>query len=414
MVHPTGAQEGLGARDDAERDEVAAWAAGLGAMHARIAGRFARLEPQQRALAYLKGLLSPIERKNGWQLAEHAGDDTPDGMQRLLATYQWDADLVRDDLRTYVLEYLPDLQAVLVFDETGFLKKGTKSVGVQRQYSGTAGRVENCQIGVFLAYASPQGRTFIDRELYLPRSWTEDGERRRGAGVPDEVTFATKPQLAQRMFIRALAAGVRVPWLTADEVYGSDPELRRLLEDRRQPYVLAVRSNERVWISTGARLRRVTAAQIAARVRRRDWQRLSAGAGTKGPRLYDWAVTPLAGPVDLDWGRWLLVRRSLSAPTELAYYVVCGPVGTPVADMVRVAGSRWAIEESLETAKGEVGLDHYEVRRWTGWYRHITLALLAHAYLTVTRTRAVAGAQGKGGPCAQPRVLTPPCCHRRN
>jgi len=215
--------------------DVVAWAAGLAAMHAQIAARFARPEPRQRALAYLKGLLSPVERKNGWQLAEQAGDPTPDGMQRLLATYQWEADLVRDVLRTYVWAHLADPQGGLVFDETGCLKKGTKSVGVQRQESGTAGRIENCQIGVFLAYASPHGRTFIDRELYLPQSWAQDRDRGREAGVPDAVTCATKPQLAQRMFTRALAAGVRVPWVTADEVYGSDPELRRLVADYRQP-----------------------------------------------------------------------------------------------------------------------------------------------------------------------------------
>lgn len=397
MVQPTGVEEGLGALDDTELDEVAAWASGLDAMYARLAGRFGRTESQQRALAYLKGLLSPVERKNGWQLAEQAGDPTPDGMQRLLATYQWDADLVRDDLRPYVLEHLADSQAVLVLDETGFLKKGTKSVGVQRQYTGTAGRIENCQIGVFLAYASPQGRTFIDRELYLPQSWAEDWGRRREAGVPDEVTFATKPQLAQRMLARVLAAGIRAPWVTADEVYGSDQALRRWLEEQRQPFVLAVRANERVWLSTGARLRQVTAAQVAAMIRRGDWQRLSAGEGAKGPRLYDWALQPLVGPIDSGWGRWLLVRRRLGKPTELAYYVVFAPVLTPLAEMVRVAGSRWAIEEGLETAKGEVGLDHYEVRRWTGWYRHITLALLAHAYLTVTRAHAAAAVRAKRG-----------------
>lgn len=397
MVQPTGVEEGLRALDDTELDEVAAWAAGLDAMYARLAGRFGRPESQQRALAYLKGLLSPVERKNGWQLAEHAGEPTPDGMQRLLATYQWDADLVRDDLRPYVLEHLADSQAVLVLDETGFLKKGTKSVGVQRQYTGTAGRIENCQIGVFLAYTSPQGRTFIDRELYLPQRWAEDRDRRREAGVPEEVVFATKPQLAQRMLDRVLAAGIRVPWVTADEVYGSDPALRHWLEEQRQPFVLAVRANERVWLSSGARLRQVTAAQVAAMMRRGDWQRLSAGEGAKGPRLYDWALQPLVGPIDSGWSRWLLVRRRLGKPTELAYYVVFAPGLTPLAEMVRVAGSRWAIEESLETAKGEVGLDHYEVRRWTGWYRHITLALLAHAYLTVTRAHAAAAVRAKRG-----------------
>jgi SRSO17 transposase len=383
---------------DTEVEEVTAWAAGLEAMHARLARHFTRPEPRQRALAYLKGLLSPVERKNGWQLAEQAGDPTPDGMQRLLATYQWDADLVRDDLRTYVVEHLADPQAVLVFDETGFLKKGIKSVGVQRQYSGTAGRVENCQIGVFLAYASSTGRTFIDRELYVPKTWAHDLARRQEAGVPDEVAFATKPQLAQRLLARALTAGVRVPWVTGDEVYGSDPGLRRWLEEEQQAYVLAVRSNERVWCSTGARVRHGTVAALTATIAPQAWQRLSAGEGAKGPRLYDWAVKPLVGPVDPAWGRWLLVRRSLSTPTELAYYLVCGPVTTPLAEMVRVAGSRWAIEECLETAKGEVGLDHYEVRRWTGWYRHITLALLAHAYLTVTRARAATVAPEKGAP----------------
>jgi SRSO17 transposase len=383
---------------DTELEEVTAWAAGLEAMHARIAERLTRPEPRQRTLAYLQGLLSPVERKNGWQLAEQAGDPTPDGMQRLLATYQWDAELVRDDLRTSVVEHVADPQAVLVFDETGFLKKGTKSVGVQRQYSGTAGRIEHGQIGVFLAYASPQGRTFIDRELYLPHSWAEDLDRRREAGVPEEVCCATKPQLAQRLLARALTAGVRGPWVTADAVYGSDPALRRWLEEQRQPCVLAVRANERVWISTGARLQQVTAAQLAAMMRRRAWQRLSAGEGAKGPRLYDWALQPVVGAADPGWGRWLLVRRSLSTPTKLAYYVIFGPVTTALPEMVRVAGSRWAIEEGLETAKGEVGLDHDEVRRWTGWYRHITLALLAHAYLVVTRAQAAAGGGEKGGP----------------
>jgi SRSO17 transposase len=397
MVENRAEQERHPPQEYTELEEVTAWAAGLEAMHARIAERFTRPEPRHRALAYLKGLLSPVERKNGWQLAEQAGDPTPDGMQRLLATYEWDAELVRDDLCTYVVEHMADPQAVLVFDETGFLKKGLKSVGVQRQYSGTAGRVENCQIGVFLAYASPQGRTFIDRELYLPKTWADDVARRREAGVPAEVTFATKPQLAQRMLGRALTAEIRVPWVTGDEVYGSDPHLRRWLEETRQSYVLAVRSNERVWMSTGARLRHVTVAQLVATLPPGHWRRLSAGDGTKGPRLYDWAMKPLVSPVDLQWGRWLLVRRSLSKPTELAYYLVCGPVATPLAEMVRVAGSRWAIEECLETAKGEVGLDHYEVRRWPSWYRHITLALLAHAYLTVTRARASAAAPAKGG-----------------
>ena len=215
--------------------EVARWAEGIERVHECIAGRFRRPEPRRRALDYLKGLLSPVERKNGWQLAERAGDATPDGVQRLLYNYQWDADLVRDDLKSYVIEYLADADAVLVVDETGFLKKGDKSVGVQRQYSGTAGRVENSQIGVFLAYASARGRTLLDRELYLPQVWAEDLERRREAGVPEGVSFRTKPQLAQFMLERAVESGVPFAWVAGDEVYGNDRNLRLWLERRAFP-----------------------------------------------------------------------------------------------------------------------------------------------------------------------------------
>jgi SRSO17 transposase len=397
MVQDRAEQERRQPQAYTELEEVAAWAAGREAMHARMAERFPRPEPRQRALAYLKGLLSPVERKNGWQLAEQAGDLTPDGRQRLLATYQWDADLVRDDLRMDVVEHLGDPPAVLVFDETGFLNKGPKSVGVQRQYSGTAGRVDNGQIGGFLASASPTGRTCIDRELYVPKTWADDPARRREAGMPGEVTCATTPQLAQRMLARALSAGVRVPWVTGEEVYGRDPALRCWLEEEHQGSVLAVRRNELVWSSTGARRQDVTVAELAATRAPRQWQRLSAGDGAKGPRLDDWAGKPLVAPVDPRWGRWLLVRRRLSEATALASSLVFGPIATPRADMGRVAGSRWAIEECLETAKGEVGLDHDEVRRWTGWYRHLTLALLAHAYLTVTRAHAAAASPETGG-----------------
>jgi SRSO17 transposase len=366
---------------------VGAWAAGLEALHARVARRFARAEPRRRALAYLRGLLSPVERKNGWQLAEQAGEATPDGMQHLLARADWDADRVRDDLRTYVVEHLGDQQAVLVVDETGFLKKGTQSVGVQRQYSGTAGRIENCQIGVFLAYASPQGRTFLDRELYLPKEWAADRERRQEAAVPASVAFQTKPQLARAMLERALAAGVPFTWVTGDEIYGGDRRLRLWLEERQVPHVLAVKSTEPLWTRTS--WRQVAARTLAAGVADADWERLSAGEGAKGPRMYDWARVPIRALPEAGWDYWLLVRRSISDPTDLAYYVCFCPAGTALSELVRVAGTRWAIEESFESAKGEVGLDHYEVRRWPGWYRHITLALLAHAYLTVTRAAAV-------------------------
>jgi SRSO17 transposase len=371
----------------AEVGAVATWAEGLEAVHARLAPRFARAEPRRRALAYVQGLLSPVERKNGWQLAEQAGEATPDGMQHLLARADWDADQVRDDLRMYVVEHLGDEQAVLVVDETGFLKKGTKSVGVQRQYSGTAGRIENCQIGVFLAYASPKGRTFLDRELYLPKEWAADAERRQEAGVPETVQLRTKPQLARAMLERALDAGVPAAWVTGDEIYGGDRRLRLWLEERQVPHVLAVKRTEPLWTRTT--WRQVAAKTLAAAVPDGEWERLSAGEGAKGPRVYDWARVPIRALPEPGWDYWLLVRRSLIDPTDLAYYVCFCPADTPLAELVRVAGTRWAIEESFEGAKGEVGLDHYEVRRWPGWYRHITLALLAHAYLTVTRAAAV-------------------------
>jgi len=384
------------ANEAADIEEVQAWAVGLDALHARIAPRFARTEPRRRVLAYLRGLLGNVGRKNGWQLAEHAGERTPDGMQRLLATADWDPDLVRDDLRAYVVEYLGDPAAVLVVDETGFLKKGTTSVGVQRQYSGTAGKVDNCQIGVFLAYASGTGRAFIDRELYLPRSWTDDPARCRAAHVPSEVGFRTKPQLARVMLERALDAEVPASWVTADEVYGGDPALRGWLEDRGISYVLAVKGTEP--LRTTATRESATAAQLAASLPAEQWVAASAGHGAKGRRLYNWARIQLAAPAGSGTARWLLVRRS-RRDGELAFYACFGPAETSLLGLVRVAGTRWAVEEGFQQAKNEVGLDHYEVRRWPGWYRHITLALLAHAFLVVTRTTAT-GAHAKGDAAA--------------
>ena len=271
-----------------EQEDALEWAAGLQALHERIAGRFGRQEPRQLALAYLQGLLGSVERKNGWQLAEYPGDATPDGVQRLLATYRWDADGVRDDLREYVVNHLGDPEAVLVVDETGFLKQGQKSVGVQRQCSGTAGKVDNCQIGVFLAYGSRLGRTFLDRELYLPQAWAEDGERRREAGVPEGVAFHTKGQLAQVMIARSLAAGVPFGWVAGDTVSGSDRRLRRWLDERELPCVLAVKNNEPLWVDTEGGSAPVAARRLAQSVPGDQWQRLSAGEGSKGPRLYDW------------------------------------------------------------------------------------------------------------------------------
>jgi len=385
--------------------EVESWAAGLEEVHERIASRFSRSEPRERVVGYLGGLLAPLERKNGWTLAEQAGEANPDGMQRLLATADWNPDRVRDDLRDYVVEHLGDPEAVLVVDETGFLKKGSRSAGVARQYSGTAGRVENCQIGVFLGYASPAGRTFLDRELYLPKAWAQDRPRCEQAAVAQGVEFATKPELAIGMLTRALDAGVPASWVTGDEVYGQHPGLRAFLQTRGMSYVLCVASNQWVWVDSqpgsagagglGGR-RQLQVKTLAATVPPQAFKKLSAGQGAKGPRVYSWARTPVGLPGKPDEplkAGWLLIRRSLADPSDCAYYLCSAPAGTTLATLVAVAGTRWAIEETFQTGKGEVGLDHYQVRRYDGWYRHMTLAMFAHAFLTVTR----AASAGKGG-----------------
>ena len=368
-------------------NEVEGWARGLDELAGRLTPRFKRVEPRRRTLAYLRGLLAPVQRKNGWQLAEAAGDRTPDGMQDFLGRMRWDAEAVRDDLRAYVVEHLGDPDAVLVLDETGFVKKGTKSVGVQRQYSGTAGRVENCQVGVFLGYASRKGHALIDRALYLPEGWAADPGRRAGAGVPAAGAFATKPKLGLRMLERALDAGVPCAWVAGDSVYGADRALRRRIEARGGlGYVLAVTSGQRL----GGR--RVDA--WAAGVPAEGWCRLSAGEGSKGPRLYDWAYLPYRGGAPPGWATGLLVRRKLDEPDEPTFHLTLAPEGTDLATLVRVAGTRRTIEACFEAAKGEVGLDQYEVRSWTGWHRHVTLAMLAHAYLAAVRKVAVGGRGG--------------------
>jgi SRSO17 transposase len=299
---------------------------------------------------------------------------------------------VRDDLRAYVIEQLGDPDGVLIVDETGFLKKGTKSVGVQRQYSGTAGRIENCQIGVFLAYAGAAGRAFLDRELYLPKEWAADDARRREAGMPAEVAFATKPGLARRMLERAFAAGVPATWVAGDEVSGDASELRRWLEARNAAYVLAVSCSHMIW-QAGQQQR---AADLIAAVPSAAWVTLSAGTGSQGERLYDWTWIRLPYESPAGLAQWLLARRSLSDSTEMAYYRAYGPTDTTLVALVRVAGARWAIEENFEDAKGMVGLDQYEVRKWDAWYRHVTLALLAHAYLAATRCQARQTEREKG------------------
>jgi SRSO17 transposase len=358
-------------------DPLARWRAGFDEMFALIAGRFAQVQSRQRARLYLLGLLSGAERKNSWTIAEQAGDLSPDGMQRLLNFYTWDADTVRDDLRGYVLEHLTDPAGVFVADETGFLKKGTKSAGVQRQYSGTAGRIENCQLGVFLTYVTPTGRALLDRELYLPVCWTEDRDRCREAGISDDVSFQTKPQLAQRMLARLLEQGVQIGWFTADEAYGDNPGLRAWLETQQVNYIMAISCDTHFATPTGP----VRADDLAAAAPKRGWQRLSCGAGSKGQRLYDWLlIDPGADPHPL------LVRRSISSG-ELAYYIVHTRHPVPLAELVRVAGSRWGVEETFQFAKNETGLDHYQVRRYDAWYRHITLSMLAAAFLAVTAHR---------------------------
>lgn len=366
---------------DVALETVREWTLWLTEVERRIGAHFTRREARWHAGAYLRGLLSPVERKNGWQIAEINGETTPYGIQHLLGRAQWDADALRDDLRPYVVEHLGASQAVLVIDETGFLKKGQHSAGVARQYSGTAGRVENCQIGVFLTYASRQGHVLLDRELYLPKEWTDDAARCKGVGIPAERLFTTKPQLAQQMLQRAFDAGVPAAWVAGDSVYGDHRSLRLWLEAHGHAHVLAVSGKEYVWQAG----RQHQVKSILATLGAEGWNRLSAGAGAKGPRWYDWQWLPLARPLQPHWRRWLLVRRRLCDPTALTAYVVFAPQATVLETVVQVAGSRWTIERCFAEAKGDVGLDHYEVRSWTGWYRHITLAMWAYALLTVLR-----------------------------
>lgn len=384
--------------------EVQVAADGAGSVEAAVAllsRHVRRSEAQRHAADYLRGLIADVERKNGWQLAEYAGYGHPRGIQRVLARYGWDADMVRDDLRQWVIAELGDPRGVLVVDETGFPKQGRHSAGVARQYSGTLGKVANCQVGVFLGYATPRGHVGLDRALFVPQAWFADRERCRRAGIPDEVVHRTKPRLALEMIERALDAGVTAAWVTGDEVYGSDGKLRRALEARGQAYVLAVRSNEctSTWPPYGPP-GQVRMAAVAATVPAEGWRRLSCGEGAQGPRRYDWACVPLRPALLEGWVHALLVRRHPERPEELAYYLVYAPTDTPLAEIVRAAGARWTIDDLFKLAKGQVGLDHYEVRSWQGWYRHITLALLALAALTL-------GAREKGARLAPATSRSP-------
>lgn len=358
----------------------------------RVAARFGRVEPRRRAGAFVLGLLAGLPRVNCWTIAEHAGEATPDGMQHLLARASWDTDGVRDDLRGYVVDHLGDPDAVLVVDETGDVKKGSATVGVQRQYTGTAGRIENAQVGVYLVYAGQGGHAFIDRALYLPKSWTGNAERLAEAGVPAKVEFATKPALARMMITRALDAGVPARWVAGDEVYGADPQLRDDLQQRRTGYVLAVASNHRVHTAIGTT---ATAAELAATLPGRAWHRRSCGAGAKGDRLYSWAWFELTVQ-DAAGCHWLLVRRN-ARTGELAFYRAYAPHRVTLAVLARVAGRRWTIEESFQAGKELAALDEHQVRRWTSWHRWTVLAMLAHAFLAVTAAREHARAAPPDG-----------------
>ena len=374
-----------------DQRDVQVWRVYWAEIERRIGTIFARSEARTRAMAYLTGLLSTAERKNGWQIAEISGDQTPYGVQHLLSRADWNPDVLRDRLYAYVTDYLAAPDAIGVLDETGFLKKGTHSAGVARQYSGTAGRIENSQIGVFLSYATAHGHTLLDRELYLPAAWTDDRERCRRAGIPEDRTFATKPALARQMLDRTRSADVQLAWVTGDCVYGNDRTLRAWLEAQPQAYVLAISDNESVWLGQQQWAIKAILADLPAD----GWERLSAGLGSKGPRWYTWLRLNVSDPAQAGWKRWLLIRRSLSDPTSLTAYLAFAPAATATAALVRVAGMRWTVEESFQTAKGTVGLDQYEVRSWTGWYRHITLAMWAQALLTVIRAETGAEADPK-------------------
>lgn len=362
-------------------EQVQGWDEAFGEFFLGFSHYFGRVETRWQARKYLRGLMAPLERRNGWTLAEQAGDATPDAMQALLCSPCFDRDAVRDVVRARVAAQIGDPGGVLVADETGFIKKGTRSAGVQRQYTGTSGKVDNCQVGVFLAYHTPHGRALIDRELYLPKSWTGDRDRCRKASIGDEVEFATKPKQAQDMLQRAADAGVPFAWFTADEAYGQNPGLRQWCEEQDIAYVMATRKDHEVpsGLHTSTRVD-----QLIAKIRPGAWRRISCGDGAHGPRVYDWVSAPIRASFAHGRRGWVLARRNITTG-ELAYYVCCGPRGTRLRTLVRTAGARWAVEEGFQIAKNEVGLDQYQVRRYDAWYAHITLAMAAAAFLTIIR-----------------------------
>lgn len=375
------------------------WAASLRDVKGRMRSLFKQERLAASAGLFLDGLLGEERRKTGWMRAEAAGDPGPWRQQSVLGRGQWDADARRDIVRAYVVEALGDAEAVLVIDETGFLKQGRASCGVARQYTGSAGKITNCQVGVFAALVSRRGHAFIDRALYLPKTWTDEPARLASAYVPDDVGFATKPRIAARMIRRALAADVPFAWVAADTVYGVG-EVEQVLRRASKGYVLGVAGTHRFHSWGKATRLAGTAEAIAASRPAADWQRLSAGAGTKGPRLHEWCYVELAdlkagefgGAQDAVWTRGLLIRRHI-ADGEMAFFSTWCPAGTPIATLVTVEGHRWAIEDSFETAKNELGLDHnetrsWETRSWHGWHRHVSLVMLAFAMMASIRNKA--------------------------
>lgn len=388
----------------AEEAVAGACAAEVEALAVRLGQHFRRPEASAHAADYRRGLVVDVERKNGWQLAERVGYAHPRGMQRVLDRDAGDADAGRDDLRTYGVEALGDPAGVLVVDETGFPKQGRHSAGVARQYSGTLGKIGNCQIGVFLRYASPQGHVGLDRARYLPKAWTDDRARCRPAGIAADVPFGTKPHLALVLLERALDAGVPAAWVAAAAVYGNDSRFRHALEARGQADVRAVRSTYPVstWPPYGPPAQHTVAA-LAAGVPADGWRRLSCGEGAQGPRRYDWASLPVRPALRDGWWHAILVRRHPERTDERAFYLVYAPGATPLDEVVRAAGARWTIDDLFKLAKGPVGLDHYEVPSWHGWYRHITLALLALAALTISARQ-----KGAAPPPAVPSMSPSP------
>jgi SRSO17 transposase len=358
------------------------WQAEFGAMAEQIRPHLGRVEIRERIQRYIFGLLGRAERKNGWQLAELMYEDGRQGMQRLLNAAQWNEAGVRDAMSRYIAAKLGEPNGIFIADETGFLKKGTKSAGVARQYSGTAGRIENCQIGVFLAYATSRGCVFLDGRLYLPEEWLQDAQRCQAAGLPENTTFQTKPQLVQDMLEHAAVNAIPAQWVVADTVYSSD-DLRMWLQGQGYWYVLAVPATYSIWHQG----QQVSAATLIQSIAAEEWVCLSAGEGSQGPRYYDWTWLRLPYASRAGCAHWLVARRSLRTPQAVAYYHADAPATSSLTELVHIAGSRWAIEVGFEQTKAELGLDHYESRQWPTWYRHVTLVRVAYAYWVLLRAK---------------------------